>query len=243
MNKFFITICLALVAIAANAQTITDVLRRDQQGQGKVVINQSADIERLVNNRQQNTTTNNSQQTIKPVEKAYNQQQVEKTGVQQQDDNANKSNQQQERMNNLVGQNGQKDNVAGTPTERPNERANERTTTRQNTVPNYGYETESPTVSTNKKIMRHSYKTTGYRIQVYTGGNKREDRTKCEQIAARLKTVFPNEPIYVHFYSPSWKCRMGNFTNMNEAKTALKQVRNMGYNQACLVKGTINVQY
>lgn len=94
-----------------------------------------------------------------------------------------------------------------------------------------------------KKIMRRSYKATGYRIQVYSGGNKRTDKDKCEQIAARLKASFPNMPIYVHFYSPSWKCRAGNFKSHEEASRVLKQVRNMGYTQACLVKGTISVAY
>ena len=102
---------------------------------------------------------------------------------------------------------------------------------------------ENANVNTNMKIMRHSYKTTGYRIQIYSGGNKRVDRQKCQEIAARLKTRFPDLPIYVHFYSPSWKCRAGNFTSQYEAKEILKQIRAMGYPQACLVKGKINVQY
>lgn len=102
---------------------------------------------------------------------------------------------------------------------------------------------ESSVANTTRKIMRHSYKATGYRIQVYSGGNKRTDRTKCEQIAVLLKKNFPNLPVYVHFYSPSWKCRAGNFTSAEEANKMLQQIKRLGYPQACLVKGTINVQY
>lgn len=98
-------------------------------------------------------------------------------------------------------------------------------------------------VSTTHKMMRRSYKAQGYRIQLYSGGNKRVDREKCEQIARQMKASFPNMPVYVHFYSPSWKCRAGNFTSHEEASKVLQQVRRMGYTQACLVKGTVNVQY
>lgn len=98
------------------------------------------------------------------------------------------------------------------------------------------------TVDTRKKVMRNSYKMNGYRIQVFSGGNSRADRQKAEQIGADLKRLFPNQPIYVHFYSPSWKCRMGNFKSQGEAQTVLKQVK-VHYNQACLIKGPISVQY
>ena len=78
---------------------------------------------------------------------------------------------------------------------------------------------EDAAVDTRKKVMRNSYKTTGFRIQVFSGGN-----------------------VYVHFYSPSWKCRMGNYRTQEEARAVLAQVKKY-YPQACLVKGTISVQY
>ena len=54
---------------------------------------------------------------------------------------------------------------------------------------------------------------------------------------------FPDQPVYVHFYSPRWICRMGNFRELGEAKKVLAKVRALGYRQACLVKGQITVQY
>lgn len=104
-------------------------------------------------------------------------------------------------------------------------------------------EGEAGSINTNMKIMRHSYKTTGYRIQIYSGGNKRVDRQKCQEISTRIKLHFPDLPVYVHFYSPSWKCRAGNFVSQQEAQEMLKKIRALGYTQACLVKGKINVQY
>lgn len=202
MKHFFLIICLALVASAANAQTITDELRRSQSGEGTVIIHQSQEVERLVNAvavRQQTetgtaaahaqgTAAGGTQHSAKPAEPAN----------------------------------------PGTPS------ADRGASTAEGT---------GATVDTGKKIMRHSYKTTGYRIQIYSGGNKRADRIKCEQISQRVKRQFPNLPVYVHFYSPSWKCRAGNFIDQEEALAMLKQIRAMGYSQACLVKGKVNVQY
>jgi hypothetical protein len=101
---------------------------------------------------------------------------------------------------------------------------------------------EDVAVDTRKKVMRNSYKTTGFRIQVFSGGNSRVDKQKAEKAGTDMKRYFPNEPVYVHFYSPSWKCRMGNYRTQEEARAVLAQVKKY-YPQACLVKGTISVQY
>lgn len=102
---------------------------------------------------------------------------------------------------------------------------------------------ENTVVDTRKKVMRNSYKMQGYRIQVFSGGNSRTDRQKAESAGAVMKSNFPSEPIYVHFYSPSWKCRMGNYKTVEEARALLARVKKLGYTQACIVKGTISVQY
>lgn len=104
-------------------------------------------------------------------------------------------------------------------------------------------ENETPMVDMRKKVMRGSYKVTGYRVQAYAGGNSREDRLKAEQIGNAIKMKYPDQPVYVHFYSPRWICRVGNFRSQAEAQKMLTKVRAMGYKQACLVKGKITVQY
>ena len=103
-------------------------------------------------------------------------------------------------------------------------------------------ETETPIVDMRKKVMRKSYKVTGYRVQVFAGGNSRNDRLKAEQTGNSLKMNFPDQPVYVHFYSPRWICRMGNFRNLADAQKILAKVKGIGYKQACLVKGQITVQ-
>ena len=97
--------------------------------------------------------------------------------------------------------------------------------------------------NTNKKVMLNGRKTTGYRIQVYSGGNSRKDRQNAENTGRALKQRFPSVPVYVHFYSPRWICRMGNFRTYQEAESLLKEIKSMGYSQACIVKGVISVGY
>ena len=93
-----------------------------------------------------------------------------------------------------------------------------------------------------KKVMVGSVKVTGYRVQVFAGGNSRADRQKAQRIGNEIKRHFPEYPVYVHFYSPRWICRMGNFRSLDEANAILKEIRELGYRAACVVKGTITVQ-
>ena len=109
--------------------------------------------------------------------------------------------------------------------------------------------TTSPASSTpaepdmSKKVMKNSYKVTGYRVQAFAGGNTRSDRQKAENVGNAIKRRFPEQPIYVHFYSPRWICRVGNFRTYEEAHAMLLEIREMGYKQASIVKGKISVQY
>ena len=86
-------------------------------------------------------------------------------------------------------------------------------------------------------------KVAGYRVQVFAGGNTRNDRMKAERIGSEIKSLFPGVPVYVHFYSPRWICRMGNYRTYEEAHAVLERVKNNGYQSAIIVKGKITVQY
>lgn len=93
-----------------------------------------------------------------------------------------------------------------------------------------------------KKVMAGAGKVVGYRIQVFAGGNSREDRQRAERISGAIKRRFPDLPVYVHFYSPRWICRAGNFRAYEDAARVLRDIKGMGYSQACIVKGKINVR-
>ncbi|MBR4728642.1 MAG: SPOR domain-containing protein [Prevotella sp.] len=94
-----------------------------------------------------------------------------------------------------------------------------------------------------KKIMKGGYKINGYRVQVYAGGNSRDARIKAERIGKEINALFPGEPVYVHFYSPRWICRMGNYRSYEEANERLRAVKKLGYSSAIIVKGKITVPY
>jgi len=94
-----------------------------------------------------------------------------------------------------------------------------------------------------KKVMRNSYKINGYRIQAFAGGNQRKDKQKAEQVGNDIKQHFPDEPVYTHFYSPRWICRVGNYRTYEEAHEMLLNIRKLGYTSATIVKGKITVQY
>ena len=110
-----------------------------------------------------------------------------------------------------------------------------------NTSASHVSSTEEPDMT--KKVMKNSYKVTGYRVQAFAGGNTRNDRRTAETVGNNIKRRFPEQPIYVHFYSPRWICRVGNFRTYEEAHAMLIEIREMGYKQASIVKGKISVQY
>ena len=94
-----------------------------------------------------------------------------------------------------------------------------------------------------KKVMKGGYKINGYRVQVFAGGNSRDARIKAERVGKEINALFPGEPVYVHFYSPRWICRMGNYRTYEEAHARLRAVKNLGYSSAIIVKGKITVPY
>ena len=99
---------------------------------------------------------------------------------------------------------------------------------------------ESP-VDNTKKIMTGGYKINGYRVQAFAGGNSRKDRQQAESVGNQIKSSFPGVPVYVHFYSPRWICRIGNYRTYEEAHQMLLSLRKMGFSEAVVVKGKITV--
>lgn len=106
-----------------------------------------------------------------------------------------------------------------------------------------GNTAKADSVDTEKKVVKGGRKVTGYRVQVFAGGNSRNDRIKAEATGSEIKALFPGVPVYVHFYSPRWICRMGNYTTYEEAHEILTRVKNLGYSSAIIVKGKITVAY
>ena len=181
VSILFILLCAGL---NASAQKFLDDLTNDRQGEGKVTVSESSEIDELVNGKEMPAT---------PI-------------------------------------------TTTATTEEKKPEVVTRTETASST-------TTETTIDTRKKVMKNSHKANGYRVQVFSGGNTRADRVKAEQIQGAMKVAFPGQPVYTHFYSPRWICRMGNYKTYAEAEKYLKQVKAMGYKQACIVKGKISVDY
>jgi len=108
-------------------------------------------------------------------------------------------------------------------------------------VPQETQEEKTTPDTTTTTVLKRSYKTTGYRVQAFAGGNTRRDRQRAEQTGNSLRQLFPGEEVYVHFYSPRWICRMGNYRTYAEAREKMLEVRKMGYESATVVKGKITL--
>lgn len=222
--KKFVTLLFILTCatIHSEAQSFLDHLQKKEPGKASVKVSQSKDIDELVNGKVKITittlpqapTTDKSKQDDKPSIHPLTPHKQDKITDKTKEDRNNK--------------------------QESSAKATERRATKEDTST---FELDIPTIDMRKKVMRKSYKINGYRVQAFAGGNSRADRLRAESIRDNIKQVLPNEPIYVHFYSPRWICRVGNYRSYEEAARILKQVKGLGYKQACIVRGKITVQY
>ena len=90
---------------------------------------------------------------------------------------------------------------------------------------------------------RKTQRVAGYRVQAFAGGNTRKDRQMAEQARNNIKAHFSNVSVDVHFYSPRWICRVGNYRTYEEAHQMMVALQNLGYKQASIVKSKVSVQY
>ena len=209
-----LTLC-AGIAINASAQTFTQrIQQQNNNGQGTVTIHQDDDISKLVNSE----VLNNKQPAA------------------------------QQNTVTTPGTKATQPTTPNTPTTPGTKPSTTKPSTTKPATPNSATaenddETEETSPDLSKKVMRGGVKVNGYRVQAFAGGNSRKDRIQAEQIGNNIKSHFANVPVYVHFYSPRWICRVGNYRTYEEAHHMLVQLRNLGYNQASIVKGKITVQY
>ncbi len=226
------TLALSLFALmccctAARAQTFLEHVGQQTPGQGKVTVTESSQLDQLVNGApKQASPTPTPPSATPPAAK----------GGQHAASGHNAAEGDHAAAHAQTHASGHEAN-AHKPESKPE--------TRHEAEPNKEGEAEEPAVPAidmRKKVMRGSRKVTGYRVQAYAGGNTRKDRQQAEQIGNTIKVAMPDQPVYVHFYSPRWICRVGNFRSYSEAQKVLRQIRKMGYKSACLVKGQITVQ-
>lgn len=78
---------------------------------------------------------------------------------------------------------------------------------------------------------------TGYRVQVYAGGNSRDAKNKAYQMEGLVRSQFPEQPVYTRFVNPRWICHVGDFQTREEALELLSEMRRTGkFPEAITVK-------
>lgn len=87
-----------------------------------------------------------------------------------------------------------------------------------------------------RRVLKGITKTRGFRVQAYTGGNTRAARQEAERIGQQVKMLFPEEPVYVHFYSPRWMCLVGNYTDYEQARKVLRKLQHNGIPKAGIIR-------
>ncbi len=237
MKKFIAILVFAMgLTTTSRAQSFLNELQKQKSGEGKISVKQSADIDNLVNNAQ---LKHDQEQTAKQQTIATQQTQATKSKSAVPTPSQSAISTEQHHLDSSKHKQSAE--------QKPQQTEQKQQTSERHIVkqPDQTAESSSHTsnVDTGKKMMRNSYKVTGYRIQAYSGGNTRADREKANRIGDEIKQKYPEQPVYVHFYSPRWICRVGNFRSYSEAAQILKGIKAMGYKQACIVKGKITVAY
>lgn len=97
----------------------------------------------------------------------------------------------------------------------------------------------APAVEDGARVIKKA----GYRIQVYAGNNTREAKNKAYEMAARLKELFPDLPVYTSFNPPRWLCRAGDFSSIEEADVVMRRLKALegDFKAVSIVREQINI--
>ena len=235
----------------AQAQTFTQQVQQHRSGEGTVTIHHDADIDRLVNAA--HTTTKTTTNATKPSATAKpsatpkpSATATPKPSASTKPAASTASTKPTAPTKATTKPKAEKPKAEKPKAEKPKKPQDDttqtkpladttRTTPQEDTVPVSGDTTAIP------PGPRHGYKTTGYRVQAFAGGNTRRDRQMAERTGNAIRQLFPGEDVYVRFYSPRWVCRVGNYRTYEEAHEKMLAIRKMGYESATIVKGKIIV--
>ena len=244
MRRTIIALSLALFcAVPMSAQSFLDHLQKENQGQGQgsVSVKQSDDISNLVNGKnKQKESSASSKSEAKPSSSSQSQSASSRTESRPASHESSQAS--------STSRSTQTDE-ASARSERERERARQRREdeklkeeARREAMKQRDEYSSTATTSSRgsvKKVMRGGRRIDGYMVQVWSGGNTREDKMKAEQVGQEMKSQMPSLPVYVHFYSPRWACRIGNFKKQDDATALVKKLKKLGYRSACVVKASL----
>jgi hypothetical protein len=72
---------------------------------------------------------------------------------------------------------------------------------------------------TNKRNSGGARQTTsGYRVQVFSSNAQRTAKTEAFRIERQIRDEFTDQTVYVNYFSPFWKVRVGDFKTQAQAQ-------------------------
>lgn len=247
-----------IIPFSATAQTFTQQVQQKRAGEGIVTIHHDADIDRLVNGvstaksaiSSPNATSKASTSvpvpnaSSAPAAKKETAKATPKAEKPKPEPTKAKPKEEAPKSKTKAETSKSKPQDDTTKTKPQDDTTRHQKSTPDSGVPDASPEGSSRTDGDTTTVMpstRHGYKTTGYRVQAFAGGNTRKDRQKAERTGNAMRQLFPGEDVYVRFYSPRWVCRVGNYRTYEEAHEKMVTIRKMGYETATIVKGKIIV--
>ena len=93
-----------------------------------------------------------------------------------------------------------------------------------------------------RRVRKGIKKVRGFRVQVFSGGNTRIAHQQADKAGQKAKELFPEQPVYVHFYPPRWMCLVGNFTSYDTARRVMRAIRKGGYPHANVIRTMVTIK-
>lgn len=214
--------------------------------QGTVTIKQSSEIDALVNGNKKSKTKAEIK-AEKKAEKQLEKEQKERQKTQNQQVKIQVPITKLEPKVEAIPQNKVEPKIEiAPPTTHSSENTNTPTRTKwvkKRVRKKYSDQDETTTKRTvKKKALVGIKKARGFRVLAYSGGNNRASRQEAEKIGQKVKTIYPDEQVYVHFYSPRWMCQVGNYVNYKDAQRVMKKLKQEGITQANIIRTMVTLK-
>lgn len=213
MTLYTTLLMLALSLPAAAQSTYTAHLRRTEAGKGTVIINQSPQIEQLVNNAHAAKTTPASPKSATQRPARTESVQAAKPSTPAAEHHATAKPDSNTPAGHTTAH-------KSAPAEHKSAPAEHHHATERNAAA----APDTPAEHHNY-VNRARYKARGFRICIFTGGNTRADRAKAQQMGQKCRQKFPELASYTSFSAPRWVTYVGDFKTRAEAQKYVRLIR------------------
>lgn len=227
MKFIYTLIALTFFAVQLSAQqTYTEKLRKNEAGKGTVIINQSPEIEQVVNGKTQQKPDAKGRITTlpaiggKPVVTGSPSATNNKKPVSTTTTPSHPTASRPTTANNAASK---------------NEKA-------KSTTNNASHANTS--TQTHNYVNRARHKARGYRICIFTGGNSRADKQKAIEMGNKCRAKFPELASYASFEAPRWVTHVGDFKTREEASKYATKIRRTHITyEVRIVASEVNIPY